>query len=566
MDMNTRAIYWLKRDFRLADNSALTAALTTYDEVVLCFILEPSALAAPETSEFHLHAQCDAFNGLFLDLRSRLKHKHLTPIGFSRREVIPTLDLLFTAEPFTHLVSHLETGGNRTFERDKAVAAWCKSTGVSWAEHRQTGVFRGPLNRDKRQKDWQAFYYTPALPVPGNLEKIGMPLPYAEPLKLPSEITPSPKPSDEVKDTWSHQPNLFGEISQGPLSPKQFGRALTAEQRRYVQPVNETAAAVTLNSFMNERGLGYSKGISSPNKAFYRCSRLSVHFAWGTISGRQAYQTVNAHIGTLKESKAKNAGTWRKNLRSFLSRLHWRDHFTQRLETEVKMEYRPLNPNFWDIQLENDPIKLNAWITGHTGFALVDACIRCMATTGYINFRMRAMLTSTAAHILHLDFRHIDKPMARLYTDYEPGIHLAQLQMQAGMVGINTLRTYSPEKQIIDQDPQCHFIHRWVPELRPFSAKEIIGRDLTEGLGDYPAAIADRTERVKAYWKIIGDLKLQPGGREITEKVFIKHGSRRRPSKPKSQKKPSAKRMGSGTPVSHKKPKKNTQQLSLWPL
>jgi len=536
--MKTRALYWLKRDFRLADNPALTAALNDHDEVVLCFILEPTAIAAPETSELHLHAQCDAFNGLSLHLRSRLKSAPgedvvpAQPVGFSRREVIETLELLHEAAPFTHLVSHEETGGKRTYDRDKAVAKWCKARKISWVEYVQTGVFRGPLNRDTRHKNWKDFYDAAALPVPESVTKIHMPQAYKALLATPTNPKPKQKlPASLPADPWQHRPELFGENAPGPLRPEQFGFPLSAEQYRYVQPVNEAAAGVCLQSFLNERALDYSKGMSSPNSAFYRCSRLSVHLAWGTLSGRLAYQTVSNRIEQLKESTAENAGTWRKNLRSFLSRLHWRDHFTQRLETEVEMEQRPLNPNFWDLDLENDPVKFDAWITGRTGFALVDACIRCMAVTGYINFRMRAMLTSTAAHMLHLDYRTIDKPMARLYTDYAPGIHLAQLQMQAGMVGINTLRTYSPEKQIVDQDPECAFIHRWVPELREYSAEEIIGRDLTRELGNYPAAIVDRTTRVKAYRKIIGDLKFQPGGREVTEKVFAKHGSRRGPRK-----------------------------------
>ena len=536
--MTTRALYWLKRDFRLADNPALTAAVASYDEVVPCFILEPRALSAPETSAFHVHAQCDAFNDLALHLRARQKIGTSLTLGFSHREVIATLDLLYAAEPFTHLVSHRETGGNRTFDRDKAVARWCKANGVAWTEHQQTGVFRGPLDRDKRHKDWRQFYIADLLPIPENLDGVMIPDAYADLLATPPPMDTAKADTSLPPDKWMNDPALLGTRTDGPLQPEQFGFSLTPEQLRYVQPVSETAAGVTLQSFLDERALDYSKGMSSPNSAFYRCSRLSVHFAWGTLSGRQAYQAVHRRIEELKESDDPKAGTWRKNLRSFTSRLHWRDHFTQRLETEVEMEHRPLNPNFWELRLENDPDLFSAWLTGHSGFPMVDACIRCMAVTGYINFRMRAMLTSTAAHMMHLDFRSIDKPMARLYTDYEPGIHLAQLQMQAGMVGINTLRTYSPDKQMLDHDPEVEFIHRWIPELRPFTAKEIEKRDLTKGIGDYPAAVVDRSERIKAYRKLLGDLKFREGGREITQTVFDKHGSRRGPRK----KKPAAKK------------------------
>ncbi len=535
--MPTNCLYWLKRDFRLADNPALTAALSAHGAVAPLFILEPSAVTAPETSAFHLHAQCDAFN----DLAGKIQQGG-GQIGFAAVEVVQLLDELHGLKPITHLVSHQETGGNRTYQRDLAVAQWCEAHGVDWQEHQQTGVFRGEVNRDRRHKDWKKFMDRPALPVPGDLQKLKIPKEYSDPLDTYTsrpqilEIPISTPPASPPEDIWLPNPAWFGHKTPGPLNPDMFDLPLSEAQQRYVQPVSETAAERTLSTFINYRAVNYSKGMSSPNLAFYHCSRLSVHFAWGTLSVRTAYQCVTTHLLELAETGTVEAKVMARNLRSFLSRLHWHDHFTQRLESEVEMEHRPLNPNFHDLVMENDPGLLQAWSEGKTGFPMVDACMRCMATTGYINFRMRAMLTSTATHLLHLDFRSIDKVMARHYTDYEPGIHLAQLQMQAGLVGINTLRTYSPDKQMLDHDPEAVFVHRWVPELRPFPAKEIEKRDPRVGIGDYPPVVVDRIARARAYKKLLGDLKFRPGGREITEAVFAKHGSRRGP-----RRKPTAK-------------------------
>ena len=53
------------------------------------------------------------------------------------------------------------------------------------------------------------------------------------------------------------------------------------------------------------------------------------------------------------------------------------------------------------------------------------------------------------------------------------GIHLSQLQMQAGVVGFNAIRVYNPYKQFRDHDPEGFFVKKWVPELEDLSPTEI---------------------------------------------------------------------------------------------
>ena len=494
-----RAIWWIKRDFRLRDNVALCNALADQDEILPVFIFEQGLIDQADTSPMHVWAWQQALG----DLRKNLQ-KLGGDIWLATGDILECLDILRRHYNFDTIYSHEETGIGWTYERDKAVAKWCKKCDIIWHEYPQNGVIRGLSDRDKRQAIIKKrLLHDDPLPAPKNIKFPTALRPYCERLVIPA---------------WDHffDSKAYPYIAWDDL-----------------QNISETAAWQDFDSFLGARGYGYSGGISSPNTAFHNGSRLSVHLAWGTISLRsvfhatfltRAYHKNNDDLMGYASNRSKK---WERSLRAFSSRLHWHDHFIQRLESAPYMEFQALNPAYDAIEYEDDDAKLEAWKYGRTGFPIIDACMRCLQATGFLNFRMRAMVVSFACFGLHLSWKTIHPHLAQIFLDFEPGIHISQLQMQAGVVGINTIRVYSPTKQILDQDPDCIFIKKWVPELSEFSAQEITQYEHII-LGDYPAMIVDFKASSRVMKEQIFAIRRSMKGKEESQKILERHGSRKR--------------------------------------
>jgi deoxyribodipyrimidine photo-lyase len=315
-------------------------------------------------------------------------------------------------------------------------------------------------------------------------------------------------------------------------------------------------AARALTSFLLERGRDYRATMGSPVHAWESCSRLSPHLAWGTMSVRRAYQGGRRRLAQLNEPARmaveglsdSDRAAWSGSIRSFLSRLSWHCHFIQKLEDEPAIEVRCMARSCEDLRGGLDPAiaeaRLEAWKTGRTGYPMIDACMRALVATGWINFRMRAMLVSFASHHLWLDWRTFAPWLGRQFLDYEPGIHYPQVQMQSGTTGINTLRIYSPRKQVEDHDPTGIFIRQWVPELRAVPDEFLAEPEHTPPLlqsmigcrigVEYPAPIVDHRAAYRHAQEQLFGLRATPTARAEARAVQIKHGSRKRAARRQS--------------------------------
>jgi len=463
------SVVWLKRDLRLRDHAPLAAAQGASGRCAAAlFIVEPEWLASPDFDGSHLDFALQCLHSL----RPALAERGL-PLLVRVGPALQVLGALQRETGFDQLLSHEETGAGWTYDRDRAVARWCTAQGVAWQQWPQTGVVRPLRTRTGWAGRWSARMDAPLLAAPRGFN--------AAPVSL------------------SDWPTLSS------LGVPSHGKRL--------QAAGEPEARATLGSFLAGRGREYRRALSSPLTAEAGCSRLSPHLAWGTLSMRQVHQATEAAIATTPDRALAHA------LRGFAGRLRWHCHFMQKLEDEPAIEHRPfarvfdgLRPGDGTPFGDAEQQRFEAWCDGRTGYPMVDACMRSLRATGWLNFRMRAMLVSFSAYHLWLHWRQPGLFLARQFLDFEPGIHWSQMQMQSGTTGINTLRIYSPAKQARDHDPQGLFVRRWVPEF---------------GTPDYPAPIVEERAALAFSKQRLYGLRGTPEAHAEADAVQQRHGSRK---------------------------------------
>ena len=413
-------IVWFRRDLRICDHPALAGAIATQANIIPLFIFSPYLLEHPETGSGRVQFMLRCLDSL----QKNLEHLGSTLI---RRHGDQAEELAKLSQ---------EVGADAVYWNDDSERAWrsqtdqdaistLKEIGVEAKIFRSEGVLPAGGQETYALKhftpQWYRFVSEPAAPRPVQL------------------------------------PAVSGVESVGMRSLKDLGLPPTDQ----VVPVaGEREAHRLLNEFLQNRSGRYIKSLSVAEKATENCSHLGPHLKFGTISAKTIYQQVRRHRPTVSK--------WhKKNLDGFIGRLFWRDHFAQKLRNLPRCETESYLEAFDSVPWSQNEDHYQAWCEGKTGYPLVDAAMRCLNTTGWIPFRLRALCATFLCIDLFLPWQWGANHYMSKLMDADVAIDHWQWQSHAGVSNRKRkwFRVYNPVKSIDKIDPDGSFIRRWVPEL-----------------------------------------------------------------------------------------------------
>lgn len=416
MLMESIVVFWHRRDLRIEDNAGLFYALKENKNVLPLFIFDKNIL-------------------------DKLENKTDARVSFIYQQ-IQNLQLQYETLGTTLLVEFGKPAEvlSKIIKKYSVKAIYCNNDYEPYAKKRDEDVQELLLNykiKFKNYKDHVIFDYSEVLKENGTPYTVFTP--YAKKWKsLLNDFYLKPYPAEK------YLYNLYKTTAQTlfPLSKINF------IESKQIFPPKIIHDVVIIN---------YHKNRDYPS--LNGTSKLSLHLRFGTISIRKT-----VYKATLLNDVFLNELIWREFYQTILF------HFPHTVNSAFKKIYNNFN---W---LNNEE-HFNAWSTGNTGYAIVDAGMRELNETGFMHNRARMIVASFLTKHLLIDWRWGEAYFAQKLLDYEQASNVGAWQWAAGC-GVDAVpyfRVFNPNLQAEKFDSQNAYIKKWIPEWEnPLYKKPIV--------------------------------------------------------------------------------------------
>ncbi|MEO9501151.1 cryptochrome/photolyase family protein [Nonlabens ulvanivorans] len=179
-------------------------------------------------------------------------------------------------------------------------------------------------------------------------------------------------------------------------------------------------------------------------------SRLGVYLRFGVVSIRKMMKKAD-----LASEK------------TFMSELIWREFFMTILYHFPHTVDNAFRSKYDRIEWRNNEAEFEKWKNGQTGYAIVDAGMRQLNTTGYMHNRVRMLVASFLCKHLLIDWRWGERYFAEKLLDFDLSANVGNWQWAAGS-GVDAapyFRIFNPITQKDKFDKNYKYIKQWVPEF-----------------------------------------------------------------------------------------------------
>lgn len=416
-------IVWFYKDLRLEDHAPLYYATQAGLPVLLLYCFDPQLLQHPTFGSRHGWFALQSLQEMQAQLH-QFGHVLYTP----HIEIRTALELLSDHYQIQNIFLHKpQAAMQHVRQQHQSVQQFCGQRNINWQEFNQAGLF----DEVNGAPDWETKWKADMLQIPYRVH-----LPDVQTLKLP--------------------PAIAAALNARPI-PKEFKKGEKSFlPDAAVQAPGPGNAARLLESFVQNRASDYRNLRKQAVAAQTVSGRLSAHLAFGNITVRQVYQRV-------RQVKATSA--FPSELAAFADALKLRSFCLQQFSLHPNMEYENLNYVVNGIRIKWNELQFEKFTEAKTGFPLVDAAVLCLKQTGYLNHRLRVLLTSFVTLHLWLDWRKAAPWFARHMTDFEPGIFYWYMQIISGCTGVFPARVVNPAREARKIDPNGLFIKHWLPQF-----------------------------------------------------------------------------------------------------